>query len=52
MLATVSFFLLVDTVIILVAYPIRHDENWVGIVSVVWALLITVWAVCQNALVS
>jgi uncharacterized membrane protein len=51
-LATLFFFLLVDIIIILVTYPIRHDENWVGIVSIVWALLVTAWAVCLNALVS
>jgi hypothetical protein len=41
----VCFFLFVDTLIILCAYPLRNGENWVGIVSVLWALLVTAWAV-------
>jgi hypothetical protein len=44
-LGSVFFFLFVDMIIILAAYPLRHDENWVGIVSVLWALLVTAWAV-------
>ena len=44
-LGLVFFFLFVNTIIILAAYPLRHDENWTGIVSVIWALLVTAWAV-------
>jgi len=46
-LGLVFFFLFVDTIIILAAYPIRHDESWIGIASVVWALSVSAWAVCS-----
>ncbi|KAK4227213.1 hypothetical protein QBC38DRAFT_364702 [Podospora fimiseda] len=36
--------LLIDVIIILAASRIRHEEGAVGIVSVVWALLVAVWA--------
>jgi hypothetical protein len=44
-LLAVFFFLFTNTIMILAAYPIRNDEGWVGIVSVVWCLMITAWAV-------
>ena len=46
-LGMVFLFLFVDTIIIVAAYPIRNDENWIGIASVVWALAVTAWAVCS-----
>lgn len=50
-LGLVFFFLFVDTIIILAAYPIRHDENWIGIVSVVWALSVSAWAIMCDRVV-
>jgi hypothetical protein len=44
----VLLFLAVNTIIILAAYPIRNDEAWVGIASVLWTLFVTAWAVCYN----
>ena len=45
---SLSILLLVDTIIILSVPRIRGEEGWVGIVSVIWATLVSVWAVCES----
>lgn len=50
LLATL-FFLAVDNIMILAAYPIRNDEAWIGIASAIWALVITAWAVICDRVV-
>lgn len=47
----VLLFLAVNTIIILAAYPIRNDEAWVGIASVLWTLFVTAWAVICDRVV-
>lgn len=39
----IAVALLVDAVIILVVPGLRHGELWVGIASVIWALLMAIW---------
>lgn len=41
----VAVVLLVDSIIIVAVSKIRYEEGWVGIASVVWALLISIWVI-------
>lgn len=50
-LGSTFFFLFVNATIILCAYPLRNGENWVGIVSVLWALWVTAWAIMCDRVV-
>lgn len=43
--------LAVNTIIILASSSIRHKEAWAGVASVVWALLVTAWAVICDRVV-
>ncbi|TGZ81883.1 hypothetical protein EX30DRAFT_305963 [Ascodesmis nigricans] len=45
------FFLFVNLIIIVSAEPIREGENWSGIVSCAWALIITGWAILCDTVV-
>lgn len=48
-LASVSAFLLFVNMILIVSVErTRHEEAWLGIVTVVWALLMAVWAVVTD----
>ncbi|KAI5798852.1 hypothetical protein EDC01DRAFT_20516 [Geopyxis carbonaria] len=47
----ILFFLFVDTILIIAPQPIRDAENWVGIVSVIWALIVTAWAIVCDRVV-
>lgn len=40
-----QFFLLLNTVLTLSVQKTRYEEGWVGTVSVVWALLMSLWTV-------
>ncbi|KAK3335540.1 hypothetical protein B0T19DRAFT_350977 [Cercophora scortea] len=40
--------LLVNVIVILAVQKTRHEELWVGVVSVVWATLMAVWAVVAD----
>ena len=40
--------LLVNTIVILAVERVRHEEVWVGVASVIWATLISVWAVAAD----
>lgn len=40
--------LLVDVVMMLAVEKTRHEELWVGVVSVTWATLMAVWAVAAD----
>jgi Region of unknown function (DUF2417) len=44
----VSVMLLVDMILILAISGIRQEEGWVGIASVVWATLMSLYAVLTN----
>lgn len=41
----VAVVLLVDSIIIAAVSKVRYEEGWVGIASVVWALLMSIWVV-------
>ncbi|KAF4122548.1 hypothetical protein GMORB2_7540 [Geosmithia morbida] len=43
--------LLVDVIVILAVERTRSDEGWVGTVSVVWALLMSLWSVLVDSTV-
>jgi pimeloyl-ACP methyl ester carboxylesterase len=49
---TLSLVLLVDTIIILAVGRIRHEEGWVGIVSVVWSVFVSIWAIVTDRTVA
>lgn len=40
-----SVFLFIDIIIILAVGRIREEEGWVGIVTVIWATVISTWGV-------
>ncbi|RYP54719.1 hypothetical protein DL768_000543 [Monosporascus sp. mg162] len=43
--------LLINTILLLAVEKTRHEEGWVGMVSVVWALLMAVWTLATDRLV-
>jgi pimeloyl-ACP methyl ester carboxylesterase len=43
---------LIDTIIIFAVPKVRVEEGWVGIASVVWALLISIWTVFVDRIVA
>jgi pimeloyl-ACP methyl ester carboxylesterase len=47
-----SVLLLVDTIIIVAVPRIRLEEGWVGIASVVWAAVISIYQIVQNRAVT
>lgn len=46
--AVMSVLLLADMIIVVAVPKIRNEEAWTGIVSVVWALLISVWTLIAD----
>ncbi|KAM4059518.1 integral membrane protein [Hirsutella rhossiliensis] len=44
----IAFFLLLDTIILLSVQQTRYEEGWVGIVSVIWALLMSLWTLLTD----
>jgi len=48
----IAVFLLIDTIIIVAVPQLRVEEGWVGIASVVWALLISIWTVFTDRIVA
>lgn len=48
----IALFLLVDMILILAVPRLRAEEGWVGIVSVVWALIISIWTVATDRVVA
>lgn len=47
-----SILLLVDMILILAVPRLRVEEGWVGIASVVWAVLIGIWVVITDRMVA
>ncbi|KAI1804026.1 hypothetical protein F4811DRAFT_521895 [Daldinia bambusicola] len=43
--------LLVDTVLLMAIEKTRHEEGWVGMVSVLWAFLMALWTLLTDRLV-
>ncbi|KAJ9302374.1 hypothetical protein DTO271G3_1240 [Paecilomyces variotii] len=50
--AVLSVLLFIDTLIIVSAPRIRVEEGWVGIASVIWATLISIYNILQNRYVA
>ena len=48
----ISVILLVDVILIVAVPRLRVEEGWVGIASVVWALLISIWTVFTDRIVA
>lgn len=48
----IGVLLLVDMIIIVAAPQIRTEESWVGITSVVWALLMSIWTIFTDRFVA
>lgn len=47
-----TFFLLVDAIIILAAPQVRHEEGWVGIAAAVWSTLMALFNVLTDRVVA
>lgn len=50
--AIIAGFLLIDMILILAVPRIRLEEGWVGIASVVWAVLIAFWCILTDRVVA
>lgn len=50
--AIIAALLAVDMIIILAVPRIRLEEGWIGIASVVWALIMSVWCVLTDRVVA
>ncbi|KAK8164271.1 hypothetical protein IWX90DRAFT_456797 [Phyllosticta citrichinensis] len=50
--ALIALMLLVDMILILAAKRIRLEEGWVGIASVVWAVVVAIWCVIADRVVA
>jgi hypothetical protein len=48
----ISVILLIDMILIVAVPRLRVEEGWVGIASVVWALLISIWTVFTDRTVA
>jgi len=48
----ISVILLIDMILIVAVPRLRVEEGWVGIASVVWALLISIWAIFTDRTVA
>jgi len=48
----ISVVLLVDAIIIVSVPRLRAEEGWVGIASVIWALIISIWTVITDRTVA
>ncbi|ORY60154.1 uncharacterized protein BCR38DRAFT_477004 [Pseudomassariella vexata] len=46
-----GFLLLVDAVLLLSVEKTRHEEGWVGMVSVLWAFVMSIWVLATDRLV-
>ncbi|KAI2614612.1 uncharacterized protein GGS25DRAFT_58063 [Hypoxylon fragiforme] len=43
--------LLVDTILLIAVEKTRHEEGWVGMISITWALLMAIWTLLADRLV-
>ena len=51
-LAILSILLLVDIIIVTAVPHIRLEEGWVGVTSLLWAFLMTVWSLATDRIVA
>ena len=49
---TIAVLLLVDMIVIVAVGRLRIEEGWVGITSVVWALVMSIWAIFTDRFVA
>ncbi|KAI1432407.1 mitochondrial integral membrane protein [Xylaria sp. CBS 124048] len=47
----IAVLLLIDAIILISVQQTRHEEGWVGIVSVLWALFMSIWTLATDRLV-
>jgi pimeloyl-ACP methyl ester carboxylesterase len=50
--AIIALLLAVDMIVILAVPRIRLEEGWIGIASVVWAFLISIWCILTDRVVA
>lgn len=50
--AIIALFLAVDMILILAVPRLRLEEGWVGIASVVWALVMSIWCIATDRVVA
>jgi len=50
-LGIVAFLLVIDMILILAVPRLRMEEGWVGIASVVWAVIVAIWCVMTDRVV-
>ena len=43
-----AVILLVDTIVIAAVSKLRYEEGWVGVASVVWAFLMSIWTLTTD----
>jgi hypothetical protein len=48
----IAVFLMIDMILIVAVPRLRVEEGWVGIASVVWALVISIWTVFTHQIVT
>jgi len=48
----IAVFLLIDAIIIVAVPKVRLEEGWVGIASVLWAFLISIWVIITDRTVA
>ncbi|CCU78982.1 mitochondrial integral membrane protein [Blumeria hordei DH14] len=47
-----STMLLFDMIMIVAVPKIRTEEGWAGLASVIWALMMSIWTICTNYIVT
>lgn len=50
--AIIAGFLIIDMILILAVPRVRLEEGWVGIASVVWAVVIAIWCILTDRVVA
>lgn len=50
--AVIGLFLLIDMILILAVPKLRVEEGWVGIASVIWSFIISVWCIVIDRVVA
>ena len=50
--AIIALFLAIDMILILAVPRLRLEEGWVGIASVVWALVMSIWCIATDRVVA
>lgn len=51
-IAIIAFLLLVNMIVIVSVKRLREEEGWVGIASVVWAVLMALWCIVTERIVA